>query len=168
MPEENENKPIKRDLVLTRVFDAPLEKLLAAWTVPQEFMKWWGPKDFTSPFAKMDVRIGGKYLAAMRSPEGKDYWSTGTYLEVVPMRKIVASDSFSDKDGNVVSAEFYGMSADWPREMMVMVVFEKWSNKSKLTITYPDVSRIDPKGLSDMKEGWNQSLDKLAGVLEKD
>jgi uncharacterized protein YndB with AHSA1/START domain len=50
------------DLVITRVFDAPREAVWKAWTDPKRFMRWWGPKGFTSPACKIDLRVGGKYL----------------------------------------------------------------------------------------------------------
>ena len=71
-------------ITITREFDAPREKVWRAWTDPDRLMKWWGPKGFTSPFCKIDLRVGGKYLYDMRSSEGRDYWSTGTYREIVP------------------------------------------------------------------------------------
>lgn len=100
------------ELVLTRVFDAPRERVWKAWTQPEEVKRWWGPKGFTAPFVTIDFRVGGKYLYCMRAPDGKDYWSTGVYREIVPLEKIVATDSFADPEGNVVSATHYGMNAD--------------------------------------------------------
>ena len=64
-------------------------------------MQWWGPKDFTAPVSKMDLRVGGKYLNCMRSPEGKDYWSTGTYREIVPMERLVSTFEFEGTPGHV-------------------------------------------------------------------
>ena len=68
-------------------------------------MRWWGPKDFTSPACAIDLCVGGKYLACMRSPEGRDYWSTGVYRAIVPKEKIVYTDNFADAKGNVVRVE---------------------------------------------------------------
>src|SRR3989337_2780421 len=96
-----------KELVITRLFDAPRELVWKAWTDPKQLMQWWGPKGFTSPVCKQDFRVGGKYLYCMRSPEGKDYWSTGVYREIVAMKKIVCTDSFADEKGNVVPATHY-------------------------------------------------------------
>jgi uncharacterized protein YndB with AHSA1/START domain len=52
-------------------------------------MRWWGPKNFTLPACKIDFRIGGKYLACMRSKESQEFWSTGTYKEIVPLERLV-------------------------------------------------------------------------------
>jgi uncharacterized protein YndB with AHSA1/START domain len=125
--------------------------------------RWWGPKGFTSPYYKIDFRVGGKFLYCMRSPEGKDYWGTGIYREIVPQEKIVFSDSFADEKGNVVPATQYGMSADFPLEMLVTVTFEEIEGKTKLTLRHVGIpAGADRDGAN---VGWNQSLDKLAEAL---
>jgi uncharacterized protein YndB with AHSA1/START domain len=91
-----------QELVITRIFDAPRELVWKAWTDPQQLMRWWGPKDFTSPLSEIDLRVGGKYLFCMRSPEGQDFYSTGVYLIIDPPNEIVFTDSFADENGNVV------------------------------------------------------------------
>ena len=106
------------ELVITRIFDAPRELVWRAWTDPEHFKHWWGPKYYTAPFCKMDFHVGGTYLNCMRSPEGQDYWSTGVYKEIVPMERIVYTDSFADAEGNVVPATHYGMSPDFPLETL--------------------------------------------------
>ncbi len=153
----------KQELVIIRVFNAPRELVWKAWTDPEYFKQWWGPKDYTSPFCEIDLRVGGKYLNCMRSPEGQDYWSTGVYREIVPLERIVYTDSFADKDGNVVSATYYGMSPDFPLEMLVTVTFEEYEGKTKMTLKHTNL----PAG--EMSEqtgaGWNESFDKLAKSL---
>src|SRR5512139_1991411 len=92
------------ELVIERIFNAPRELVWKAWTDPEMLVRWWGPKNFTAPACLLDFRVGGKYLYCMRSPEGKDYWSTGTFTEIIPFEKIVQTDSFADEHGSVVSA----------------------------------------------------------------
>jgi uncharacterized protein YndB with AHSA1/START domain len=89
-----EMEPSQRELVITRIFDAPRTLVWKTWTERERFMLWWGPKGFTTPFCKIDLRVGGVYHNCMRSPEGKDYWSTGVYREIVPIERIVCTDSF--------------------------------------------------------------------------
>ena len=76
----------ERVLIIKREFNAPLDRVWQAWTDPEEFKNWWGPKNFTTPVSKMDFRVGDKYHYCMRSPEGKDYWGTGTFSEIVPKK----------------------------------------------------------------------------------
>src|SRR3989442_2264576 len=124
------------ELVVVRVFDAPRERVWKAWTEPEQAKRWWGPKGFTGPVWRTDFRVGGKSLYCMRSPEGKDYWGTGVYREIVPPAKIVASDSFADSDGNVVPASDYGFAADFPRELLLTVTFEDLGGKTKMTLRH--------------------------------
>lgn len=155
----------ERELVITRTFDAPRELVWKAWTEPEHLMRWWGPKNYTSPVCKVDFRVGGKYLVCMRSPEGKDYWSTGVYREIVPTEKIVCTDSFADEKGNIVSASHYGMSGDWPKELLMTVTFEENNGKTNMTLRHVGLPAGD---MGDMAEqGWNESFDKLAETLVK-
>lgn len=149
------------ELTLTRIFDAPRKEVWRAWTEPEQAKKWWGPKNFTSPAAKIDLRVGGKYLNCMRGPDGKDYWSTGVYREIVPGERLVCTDSFADEKGNIVPASYYGMTGDWPLELLVTVTFEDaGSGKTKMILRHEGI----PEGM--MREmtasGWSESFDKLA------
>jgi uncharacterized protein YndB with AHSA1/START domain len=134
-----------------------------AWTTPEEMKKWWGPKYFTAPVSKIDLRVGGKYLSGMRGPDGKDYWSTGVYRELIPLERIVATDSFADEKGNVVPASHYGMAGDFPLELLVTVTFEALGNKTKMVLRHEGI----PFGMMrEMTEtGWRESFDKLAELV---
>ena len=157
----------KRELVITRIVDAPRELVWKAWTEPELMMPWWGPRTFTAPSIKLDLRVGGEYLSCMRSPEGKDYWSKGTYKEIVPGQRLVLTDSFADDKGNIVPATYYGMSPEFPLESLVTVTFDENDARTKLTLRYDDVSSIPESDLTDMQQGWNEMLDKLADFLKK-
>lgn len=136
-----------------------------AWTDPKQAMQWWGPKNFTAPVCQLDLRIGGKYLFCMRSPEGQDFWSTGIFHEIVRPERLVYTDSFADAAGKVVPASHYGMGDDWPLEMHLKVTFEDHDGKTRLTLQHIGI----PAGkMNDMtKAGWNESLDKLADLVVK-
>jgi uncharacterized protein YndB with AHSA1/START domain len=163
--------PAKQDkkstgLSITRIFDAPRSLVWKAWTEPELVMRWWGPKGFTAPVARNDLRVGGKYLYAMRSPEGKDFWSTGVYREIIPLERIVATDSFADKKGNIVPASHYGMIGDWPLELLVTVLIEEDKGRTRFSLRHEG---IPPGEMSEMtKAGWNESFDKLGIVLEEE
>lgn len=153
-------------VIITRVFEAPRELVWKAWTECERLMRWWGPKGFTAPFCTIDLRVGGVYRNAMRSPEGKDYWSTGPYREIVPLKRIVCTDSFADKEGNIVPATHYGMSADYPLEMLVTVTFEEIEGKTKLTLRHA-LGSVPASERDLCQQGWSESFDKLAGELAK-
>ena len=153
-----------KGFVITRVFDAPREAVWKAWTDPEHMKRWWGPKDYTCPVCKIDLRVGGKYLNCMRSPEGKDYWSTGVYRELVEPERIVYTDSFSDANGNIVPATHYGMGEDIPLEMLVTVTLAEHAGKTTMKLRHAGM----PSGtMSEMANaGWNESFDKLAEHVE--
>ena len=155
-----------QQVLITRVFDASRDAVFKAWTECEPLMRWWGPKGFTTPFCKIDPRQGGVFHYCMRSPEGQDYCGKGVYREIVEPERIVCTDSFADAEGNVVPATYYGMSADFPLEMLVTVTLEEMEGKTKLTLQHAlgPVPALD----RDMcQKGWSESLDKLAGDLAR-
>ncbi len=159
----SKNDANTNELIITRIFDAPRSRVWRAWSEPAQMMRWWGPKSFTTPSCKIDFRVGGKYLSCMRSPDGKDFWSTGTYREIVPQERIVSTDSFADASGNVVPASHYGMQGDFPLELQVILTFEEKGGKTKMTLRHLGM----PAGKMDelAGQGWNESFDKLADLL---
>ncbi len=159
-----QKEEVKKDLVITRLFDAPRYVVWEAWTSPLHLMHWWGPKEFTVPACDIRFHPGGKYLVCMRSPEGEDYWSTGVYKEIDRFEKFVCTDSFADEAGNVVPASHYGFEGEFPEELYVTVSFEDFGRKTKMTLRHSGF----PEGeLRDMcGEGWNESFDKLVQWLK--
>jgi uncharacterized protein YndB with AHSA1/START domain len=153
-------------IVITRMFDAPRELVWRAWTDPEHMMRWWGPEGFTSPACRIDLRVGGSYVLCMRAPDGKDYWTTGVYRELVEPERLVTTDCFADENGNAVHASHYGMPGDWPLEMLVTLTFEEHEGGTKLTLEHEGL----PAGeMGEMTAaGWNGSFDKLAVVLASD
>lgn len=159
-----------KDIIITRIFDAPRERVWKAWSEPEQLMKWWGPKTYTSPSCKMDFREGGKYLFCMRAPNGKDYWTTGVFKEIKPLEKIVWTDSFADENGNPVPASYYGMGDDFPADVFpdentVTFTFEDLNGKTKLTLVHAGMPGGEHGRLAN--QGWNESLDKVAVLLQQ-
>jgi len=145
------------------MFDAPRELVWKAWTEPEQLMRWWGPKGFISPACAIDLRVGGRYLFCMRSPEGQDFWSTGTYRDIVVPERIVCSDSFADEHGNVVPATHYGMSPYFPLELQVTVTLVEYAGKTRMTLRHEGIPPGEMRELCEA--GWNESFDKLAEIL---
>ena len=144
---------------VSRTFEAPLELLWKAWTEPEHFMKWYGPKGFTAPTCEIDLRVGGRHLWSMLSPDGKQMYSTGSHKEVVPMERLVYTDSFSDAEGNVMSPAKMGM----PTTMDVTVTFEHAGGKTTVTVSHVGYgASAEYAGM-----GWEQAFDKLTAVLAK-
>jgi uncharacterized protein YndB with AHSA1/START domain len=155
-----------REIVITRVFDAPRDLVFKAWTEPDRVMRWWGPNGFTTPVCKIDLRPGGVLHNCMRSPEGRDFWSKGVYREIVEPERIVCTDFFSDEEGTLVQPTHYGMSPEWPAEALVTVTFAVHDGKTKFTLHHA-VGSAPASERDQCRAGWTESLDRLAGYLAR-
>jgi uncharacterized protein YndB with AHSA1/START domain len=153
-PRVSDSKPIH----ISRTFTMPLSKLWRAWSEPALMKRWWGPSEFTCPSCSIDFRVGGKILACMKDKDGKEFWSTGTYREIVPEKKIVVTDSFSDDKGNIISAKELGMPGEWPRECLVTLHFEEINGNAAVKLKHEG---IPAEMYQDCIKGWNESLDKI-------
>jgi len=161
------NQNVKtRDLVVTRVFEVPVERVWAAWNNPDHVKTWWGPTGFTAPVARIDFREGASSLVCMRSPQGQDMYNTWTYRKIVPMELIEFVLDWADKEGNRVEPASMGLPPDMPRDVRHVVTFKRvGTNKTEMTITefgYTSDLHFD---LS--KAGLEQCLDKMATIFTK-
>src|ERR1700709_960427 len=84
-----------RELVLTRLIDAPRAKVYQAWTNPELLRQWFAPLPWTTPKAELDVRPGGANLVVMRGPDGNEFPNRGIYLEVVENERLVFTDAYT-------------------------------------------------------------------------
>jgi uncharacterized protein YndB with AHSA1/START domain len=154
----------RHDLIVTRVFDAPLERVWKAWSDSDDVLRWWGPAAFTAPLANMDFREGGTSLVSMRSPDGHDLYNTWTYRQIVPLQRIEFILQFADKDGNTLDPAQLGLPPAIPREVRHVVTFEaQGQRKTRIAVTeygyasehIVEVSRV----------GLEQCLDKMAAIF---
>jgi len=153
-------------LELTHILDAPCEKVFKAWTDPEILKRWWGPNGFTTPVCGIDLRPGGIFHYCMRSPEGRDYYGKGIYREISPPERLAYTDFFVDEKGNPVSAEYYGLSPDWPKQSEVTVTLNEQGSKTKLILRYDNIL---PSGEDREKciTGWTEMLERLAKEVER-
>jgi uncharacterized protein YndB with AHSA1/START domain len=161
----NNSSSKTRDLIVTRVFDAPIELVWKAWTDPEHIMQWWGPDHFTSPSAEMDFREGGTSLVCMRAPKefgGQDMYSTWAYEQIVPMERIEFIQNLADKDGNLADPTQLGLPTDFPQDVRTVVTFKDLGNgRTEMTVTEYDMPGSDTQMGENAEIGLNQSLDKM-------
>jgi uncharacterized protein YndB with AHSA1/START domain len=128
----------KEQLVVTRIIDAPIDVVWDAWTQPEHVMHWWGPKDYTSPSCKIDLRVGGKFVFAMLAPQdqgGQLTYTSGVYRRIVPLELLEFTQGLSDADGNRIDPSEIGMPPDFPKELHTVVTFRTRGEMTELTIT---------------------------------
>jgi uncharacterized protein YndB with AHSA1/START domain len=148
---------------VTRVFDAPVERVWQALIDPELVARWWGPQYFTSPGCKIDFREGGTSILCMRSPDGVDMYNTWSYQKIVPMERIEFTQNLSDKDGRAIDPTSIGATTDFPKDVRSVLTVKSLGGKTEMTIVergFPDSQLYEFAVL-----GLNQSLDKMAAAL---
>ena len=147
-----------RELVLSRVIDAPPEKLFRAWTDPELLRQWFAPLPLTTPVADLDVRPGGSCLIVMRGPDGTDMPNRGVYLEVVENERLVWTDSFT-KAWDPSAKPF----------MTAILTFEDLDGKTKYTARVCHATATDREVHEKMgfHQGWGQCTDQLAALVAR-
>lgn len=140
-----------RTLVVTRLLDAPRERVFRMWTDPQHVAKWWGPQGFTTISLEMDIHPGGAYRAAMRSPEGTLYRRRGVYREIVPPERIAFTFAWEDATG------------DLGHETLITVTFADHGGKTLLTLRQAIFESVERR--DDHRRGWTSCLQRFAEYL---
>jgi uncharacterized protein YndB with AHSA1/START domain len=143
----------KREAVITRVYDVPARFLFEAWSKPEHVRQWFGPKGWPITLCEIDFRVGGRVRFAMTGASGEQNTPFGgTYLEIVPNRKIVYDNAFE-----LPGAE----------KMVVTVSFEEKAGKTTLTLhtLFASVKMFDEHVGGGFVEGTNSGLDQLADVV---
>jgi uncharacterized protein YndB with AHSA1/START domain len=146
-------------VVIERTFDAPVNLIWQLWTQPEHFKNWYGPEGFTIPVAEMDVRVGGKRLVCMKSPDGNmTMWTVGEFTEIIPNERLVYTESMSDEQGNIQPPP---AGSGMPKTTTVTVVLEAIGERTKMVMTHAGIP-ADSGG----RAGWTQSFTKLAVYAE--
>ncbi|UCC50519.1 MAG: SRPBCC domain-containing protein, partial [Anaerolineaceae bacterium] len=149
-------------VVIERTFEAPAELIWQMWTDPEHFKKWYGPEGFTVPVAEMDLRVGGRRLVCMASPDGSmKMWTTGEYSEILPYERLVYTESPADENGKIVSPAAMGMPDGYPATTEVTVHLEGLGGRTRMVLTHAGVPADSGAG-----GGWEQAFDKLAEYVE--
>jgi uncharacterized protein YndB with AHSA1/START domain len=162
-------QPKNADFVIARVFDAPRELVWHCFTDPNRLKEWWGPKGCTIVASKMDLRVGGTYLGAMRDPEGRVMWGKFVYREIMPPERLVWAHSFCDETGGISR---HPLSATWPLELLTTVTFEEQAGgKTKVTLVWsPLNASAEERQTFDaahggMRGGWDGTFERLEAYL---
>jgi uncharacterized protein YndB with AHSA1/START domain len=148
-----------RELILTRILNAPRENVYRAWTDPETMKQWFAPKPWTTPLVQTDVRVGGASLIVMRGPDGNEFPNRGVYLEVVLNERLVFTDAYT--------------KAWEPSEkpfMTVVLTFEDaGGGKTKYTarVRHWTVADRDAHEKMGFHQGWGQCADQLEAVAGK-
>src|SRR5712671_4016175 len=143
--------PTDREIVMTRVFDAPRRLVFDAFSKPELLKRWFGPRGWSLVVCDVDLKVGGGFRFVLRGPDGKQMGMRGVYREIVPPERSVHMESFDD----------------YPGESQVTAVFVEEGGKTTLTATvlYESKEVRDAVIKSGMEHGAAEIYDKLAELL---
>ncbi|MFG1370818.1 SRPBCC family protein [Xanthobacter oligotrophicus] len=146
-----------RELVLTRLIDAPREALFRAWTEVGLLKQWFTPRPWTVPFAELDLKPGGLFHTQMRGPEGEKFDNRGVFLEIVPGEKVVFTDAYVP-----------GWEPAEKPFITAIITFEEEGGKTRYTarvwhFTVEDRVRHEAMGFHD---GWGKATDQLEALAK--
>jgi uncharacterized protein YndB with AHSA1/START domain len=145
--------PSDREIVMTRVFDAPRDLVFEAHTSCEHMSKWWGPRRYQNSSCEIDFRPGGAWRMVHRSSDGQEFGFHGEFREIVRPERIVWTFEFEGMPGHV--------SVD-------TLTLEEHDGKTTLTATsvFDTVEDRDGMLQSGMQEGAAETWDRLAEYLE--
>ena len=146
--------PSEREILMTRVFDAPRELVFEAHSTPEHMKEWWGPRGFTMPVCEMDFRPGGAYRFVQRGPDGEEYAFRGEFREIVRPEKIVWTFEFEGMPGNVSVDTLTLEEEDGRTTLIARSVFDT-------------VEQRDGMLQSGMESGAAETYDRLEEYLQK-
>ena len=143
--------PSDREIVLTRVFDAPRRLVWDAFTKPELLQRWFGPRGWSLVVCEVELKVGGGFRFVLRGPDGRDMGMRGVYREIVPPERSIHTETFDD----------------FPGESEVTTVLVEQDGKTTFTATvlYPSQEVRDAVIKSGMEHGAAESYDKLAELL---
>jgi uncharacterized protein YndB with AHSA1/START domain len=141
------------ELVVTRAFDAPRPQVFKAWSGPERLVRWWGPRGFTTPAGRPDVRPGGAWRVGMRSAAGGLRWLQCAYREIVEPERLAFTWAWEDAAGEP------------GRETLVTVNFTEQAGKTRLIVHQAVFERAIPDRPEDDRGDWEDRLERLADLL---
>lgn len=148
------------EIVVSRILNAPVETVWRLWTDPELVTEWWGPQDYTSPSASIDLREGGSYVFSMRAPDeqgGAESFTGGVYTKIVPLERLEFTQSITDADGEPLPPD--QLPEGFTQGIRTSVEFAAIGGLTELTITERGWSRSLMSVFA--YAGMHQSLDKL-------
>lgn len=147
----------EREIVITRLFDAPRDLVFKAFTDPEKIGQWWGPNGFSTTTKRMIFKVGGEWIFTMHGPGGTDYPNRIVYTDI-ERNEYLKYDHYGNEDGE-----------DDPPHFKSTVTFENKEGKTKVTLRmlFPTKKARDKTVEFGAVEGGNQTLGRLAVFLEE-
>ncbi len=145
--------PTEREIVMTRVFEAPRSLVFDAFTQPELLKRWLGPRGWSMPVCEFDLKVGGTYRYVWRKDDGTEMGMGGVCREIVAPKRLVATERFDQ--------------SWYPGEALVTIILVEQGGRTTLTqrLRYESREARDTVLASPMQQGVAESYDRLAEML---
>ena len=153
---------------ISRVFDAPRERVWDAWTKTEQLARWLGPKGTTSEVKHFELKPGGYLHSKLTGADGGVSWGKTIYREIDPLNRLVWEQGFSNEAGEIIAAPF---PMPWPRLMLTTVIFADEGARTRVTLTWEPINPTKEElgsfvqMLPSMTGGWTGTFDQLDAFL---
>lgn len=158
-PSPTHNDVAARTFTVERVFNAPREKVFAAFTDCQHLMHWWGPHEWPLSHCDMDFRVGGSWHYAMReTATGSESWGLMLFDEITVPEFIRYRDVFSDANRAI--------NTELPESASTLHFYDE-AGKTRVVshTTYPSESALKQVLDMGMEQGLKETWDRLAAYI---
>lgn len=146
----------EREIVLSRLLNAPRELVFAAWTDPKQVGQWWGPQSFTTTTREISVTPGGVWRFVMHGPDGQDYMNKIIFMEVVKPERLVYRHAGEEENEDVRFHVTVTFEAKGSKTLLTMrSLFETAQERDHVVTKYGAI------------EGGKQHLERLAEFVER-
>ena len=158
----------ERPFIISRTFSAPRDVMWKAWTEPERFKRWFGPKGSTVSDARMEVKVGGTAHCCIHAPDDREMWGRFIYQKIARPERLVYIQHFSNREGGITR---HPMVPTWPLQMQTTVTFAEQKRKTTLTVRWLPLDSIDEECITfdsaheSMNLGWGGSFEQLADYL---
>jgi uncharacterized protein YndB with AHSA1/START domain len=141
-------EPVRdRELRIVRVFNAPRALVFKAWTEPEHLSHWMAPHGMSIVIYELDLRPGGYWRKCMRTPQGKEYWRSGVYREIVEPERLVFTYITDDVHSTL------------DNETVITITFDDLGNRTRMNFHQAFFSSVAERDAHAF--GWGQALERL-------
>jgi uncharacterized protein YndB with AHSA1/START domain len=162
----SERSTAATNVVATRVFDAPVDRVWRAWSEPEDIKQWWGPAGFTVPVADVDFREGGRSLICMSAPQVGDLYNAWHYQRIVPQERIEFVLTFTDETGTSLDPQVVGIPPGVPQQVPHTITFQAL-DATRTQMTVVERGYTTAVAAETSKLGLDQVLDKMAALVRR-
>ena len=155
--------------VITRRFEAPLDRVYRSWTEREALKRWWGPKGFKLKSCSLDFRRGGTLLYCLQDPDGDEMWGKWVITQILPHRRLEFIVAFCDETGGEPIRHPY--EPNWPLEVHTEILFAPNGDGTWIEVRWLPLNATATEeqafiaGHDACRVGWTGTLDKLEKQL---